>query len=307
MNTQARLGAFVLIAIALFAMFSSKIGGFQWGEPEGSSVDVLFTDASGISVQTPVLMAGVQIGDVASIRLKDNRALVTMHIQSGIHLPASTRAHIAGGGLVGEKYVALHARAGDKQPLTESIIPSSSGGSFRDMISRASGLTDDASRFFSKAERITDKLGAIIEENRADIHSAAHGMAQLIKENRPDIRSTTHSLSGMIRDNRKHVDKLMRTLPKAADAGQAFFTEGAATMHDLHETIIDNRENLYRTLFELRLAAENLEKFSDDIRRNPWKVMKEKPEVKMDKRARAWRMEEMLMTTGRMGLAPAAR
>jgi len=307
MNARARLGAFVLIAIALFALFSSKIGGFQWTEPEGSNIDVIFSDASGISVQTPVLMAGVQVGEVASIGLKNNQALVTLRIQSGIKLPASTRAHIAGGGLVGEKYIALHATAGDKQPLTQAVIPSSSGGNFRDMISRAASLTDDASRFFSKAERITDKLSAIIDENRGDLHAATHGMAQLIEENRPDIRSATHHLSGMIRDNRKHVDKLMRTLPKAADAGQTFFSEGAATMRDLHEMILDNRENLYRSLFELRLTAENLEAFSDDIRRNPWKMLKEKPEVKVDRRARQRRMEEMLMTTGRMGLAPAAK
>ncbi len=307
MNPQARLGAFVLIAIALFALFSSKIGGFQWSSPEGSSIDVLFSDAAGISVQTPVLMAGVQIGEVAAISLKNNQALVSLRIQPGINLPASTRAHIAGGGLVGEKYIALHATAGDKRPLTRAVIPSSSGGNFRDMISRAAGLTDDASRFFGKAERITDKLSDIIDANRTDIRSTTHGLARLIEENRPDIRSTTHNLSGMVRDNRKRVDKLMRTLPKTADAGRNFFTEGAATMRDLHEVIIDNRENLYRTLFELRIAAENLEAFSDDIRRNPWKILKEKPEVKADKRARARRMEEMLMTTGRMGLAPAAK
>ena len=305
MNAQARLGAFLLIALVTLALFSSKIGGFQWTEPEGSSIDVIFTDASGIAIQTPVLMAGVQVGDVASIGLKGNQALVKLHIQPDIHLPASTRAHIAGGGLVGEKYIALSAIAGDKQPLTTAIIPSSSGGNFRDMISRAAGLTDDASRFFNKAERITDTLGAIIAENRDDIHTTTHGMAQLIEENRPDIHSATHDISGIIKDNRKQVDKLMRTLPKAAGASQIFFTEGASAMHDLRELVVDNRENLYRTLFELRIASENLEAFSDDVRRNPWKLMRKKPEIKADKRARQRRMEEMLMTTGRMGLVPA--
>jgi len=305
MNAQARLGAFVLVAIALFALFSSKIGGFQWGELEGSSIDIVFADASGIAIQTPVLMAGVQVGNVAAIRLQNNQALVTLHIQSGIHLPASTRAHIAGGGLVGEKYIALRATAGDKQPLSASTIPSSSGGDFRDMISRASGLTGEVSRFFSKAERITDALGVIVDDNRADIRATIHGMAGLIEENRPELRRATHDFSGLLNENRKHVKQLMQSLPKAADAGEVFFREGGAAMHDLHQLLVENRENLYRTLFELRLTAENLEAFSDDIRRNPWKMLKEKPEIKADKRARQRRMEEMLMTTGRMGLAPA--
>ncbi len=304
MNTQARLGTFVLIAIALFALFSSKIGGFQWTKPEGSNMQVMFADASGISIKTPVLMAGVHVGHVISIELKDSQALVTVLIQPQIQLPASTRAHIAGGGLVGEKYIALRATPGDNNPLAGSVIPSTSGGDFRDMISRAATLTDDASRFFSKAERITDHVGAIIKENRADIRATTNGMAQLIKENRPDIRSATHDMSGMLKDNRNRVDHLMQTLPKAASSAQVFFSEGSAAMHELRELIIDNRENLYRTLFELRLASENLAAFSDDIRRNPWKILKEKPEIKADKRARQRRMEEMLMTTGRMGLAP---
>ena len=75
----------------------------------------------------------------------------------------------------------------------------------------------------------------------------------------------------------------------------------------MNAAILDNRENLYRTLFELRKASESLEIFADDIRRNPWKLMKEKPEIKADRRARQEEMEEMLMTTGRMGIAPARK
>jgi len=103
MNAQTRLGAFVLIALLTLALFSSKIGGFQWGDAEGSHINAVFNDASGLSVQTPVLMAGVHVGAVASISLKNNQALVGLLIKPGIELPASTRAHIAGGGLVGEK------------------------------------------------------------------------------------------------------------------------------------------------------------------------------------------------------------
>jgi len=294
----------VLAALVLLALFSSKIGGFQWGDSGGTTVEVLFSDASGIAVQTPVLMAGVQVGEVQSIGLKDNQALVTLHLQPDIRLPASTRADIAGGGLVGEKYIALHAIAGDREPLHGKTIPSSSGGNFRDMINRAASLTDEAGRFFNKAEQITDKIGAIIDENRDDIRAASSGIATLVAENRPDLRSATRDFSGMMRENRKQLKQLMRTLPDSVEASGRFFNEGTAAMHDLRELIIDNRENLYRTLFELRLTAENLEAFSDDIHRNPWKLMKEKPEVRLNRRERQRRMEEMLMTTGRMGLAP---
>jgi len=302
MNSQTRLGAFVLIALITLALFSSKIGGFQWGEAEGTRINATFSDASGIDVQTPVFMAGVQVGAVESISLEDNQARVSLLIQPGIQLPASTRAHIAGGGLVGEKYIALRARAGDKTPLAGANIPVSAGGDLRDMISRASSLTDDANEFFNKAEKITDSINAMLDENSADIQAATHGLAQIIEENRPDIRTTTHELAGAVKENRQQMQRLMKTLPKTAKAGETFFKEGAVAMRDLHVLMMDNRENLYRTLYELRLASEHIEVFSDDIRRNPWKLMKKKPEIKADKRERQRRMEEMLMTTGRMGL-----
>ncbi|MDQ6999098.1 MAG: MlaD family protein [Mariprofundus sp.] len=302
MNLQTRLGAFVLIALITLALFSSKIGGFQWGEAEGTSINATFSDASGIDVQTPVFMAGVQVGAVESIILDNNQALVNLLIQPGIQLPASTRAHIAGGGLVGEKYISLRATAGDKKPLAGASIPVSDGGDLRDMISRASSLTEDANAFFNKAEKITDSINVMLDENRADIQTATHGLAQLVEENRPDIRSATHELAGAVKENRKQIKQLMNTLPKTAKAGETFFKEGTVAMRDLHMLMMDNRENLYRTLYELRLASEHIEAFSDDIRRNPWKLMKKKPEIKADKRDRQRRMEEMLMTTGRMGL-----
>jgi len=302
MNAQTRLGAFVLNALITLALFSSKIGGFQWGDQEGTRINAIFSDASGIAVQTPVFMAGVQVGAVASITLEDNQALVSLLIQPAIQLPASTRAHIGGGGLVGEKYIALRARAGDKTPLAGPNIPVSSGGDLRDMISRASSLTEDANEFFNKAEKITDSINAMLDENRPDIQAATHGLAQLVEENRPDIRSATHNLAGAVKENRQQMQRLMKTLPKTAKAGEEFFKQGTVAMQDLHVLMMDNRENLYRTLYALRLASENLEAFSDNIRRNPWKLMKKKPEIKADHRDRQRRMEEMLMTTGRMGL-----
>jgi len=302
MNAQTRLGAFVLIALITLALFSSRIGGFQWSEQEGTRINAIFSDASGISVQTPVLMAGVQIGTVESISLKNNQAQVTLLVPMDIRLPASTRAHIAGGGLVGEKYISLRARAGDKTPLTTPNIPVSAGSDLRDMLSRASSLTEDANDFFNKAEKFTDSINAILDENRQDIRATTHGFAALVEENRSDIHSTTKDLSRMMKESRKDIHQLMQELPKTAKSADKFFDAGAVAMHDMHLLMMDNRENLYRTLYELRLASENLEAFSDDIRRNPWKLMKKKAEVKIDRQEKQRRMEEMLMMTGRMGL-----
>jgi len=287
MNAQARLGAFVLIALIVLTILSSRIGRFQWLEQQGTMIETVLQDAAGIAVQSPVLMAGVKVGVVHAIDLENHQALVHMLILPAIKLPASTKAHIAGGGLVGEKYITLSATVGDKQLLTNKRIPSERQASLETLLNDASSVTDELHSITSKANHITDVIGDILDENKENIRNASQGLGDTGKE-----------LSSLLKKHRKDLDQLLKNLPDAAKSGEDFFTESNLAMKDFRELIIDNRENLYRMLFELRKTSENLEAFSDDIRRNPWKLMSEKPEIKASRRAKQDKMEEMLLTTG---------
>ena len=287
MNAQARLGAFVLIALIVLALLSSRVGRFQWLEQQGTMIETVLQDAAGIATQSPVLMAGVKVGVVQAIDLEDHQALVHMLILPGIKLPASTEAHIAGGGLVGEKYIALSASVGDKQPLKNKRIPSERQAGLESLLNDAASVTDELHEITNKANYIADIVSAILDENRQDIRNTTQGLGDTGKE-----------LSSLLKKHRKDLDQLLKALPTTAQASEDFFTESTHAMKDFREMIIDNRENLYRTLFELRKASENLDAFSDDIRRNPWKLMNEKPEIKASHRAQQDNMEEMLLTTG---------
>jgi len=287
MNAQARLGAFVLIALIVLGLLSSRIGRFQWFEQQGTMIETVLQDAAGIATQSPVLMAGVKVGVVYAIDLEDHQALVHMLILPNIKLPASTEAHIAGGGLVGEKYIALSATVGDKQPLKNKRIPSERQAGLESLLNDAASVTDELHKITNKANHIADVVSAMLDENRQDIHHAAQGFGDTGKE-----------LSGLLKKHRKDLDQLLKSLPTAAQAGENFFTESTLAMKDFRELLIDNRENLYRTLFELRKASENLSAFSDDIRRNPWKLMSEKPEIKPSRHVQQDKIEEILLTTG---------
>ncbi|EAU54770.1 MlaD family protein [Mariprofundus ferrooxydans] len=302
MNPHARLGAFVLVALILLAFATGKIGDIVWPSHQGHIVEAEFDDLLGLDVQSPVRMAGVKIGVVQQILLKNNRALVRIALNPGVTLPGSTRATIIGRGLVGEKNLALTAKAGDKTILPEgAIIPSDPAGDINTFIAKASGITDDVraltqSLTGSKSSKGHESFLQLV----ANINTAAQEITMMVKENRTQVREITTSLQRIMQ-------KLETELPQTTRAGRQFFEEGKKASENLNASLLDNRENIYRTLFELRQASENLAAFSDDVRRNPWKLMKEKPEVKPDRRARQRRMEEMLMTTGSMGLEPVGK
>jgi len=299
MNPHARLGAFVLATLLLLAFATGKVGDIAWPKQDDNIVEAEFDDILGLDIQSPVRMAGVKVGVVQEIDLRGGRAVVKIALNSGVVLPASTRASIIGRGLVGEKNLGLTATPGDKEILADgAIIPSDPAGDINTFIAKASGITDDIklltqSLTGSRSSKGRESFQQVI----ANINSAAQELNLMVKENRVQIKEVTTSLQRLMH-------KLEKDLPQTTRASRKFFEEGAKASETLNATLVDNRENLYRTLFELRKTSENLETFSDDIRRNPWKLMSEKPEVKASKRARQEKMEEMLMTTGRMGIAP---
>ena len=302
MNPQARLGAFVLLALILLGFATQKIGDISLFKQDSHLVEAEFNDLMGLDVQAPVRMAGVKVGVVQAISLRNNKALVTIALNPDVRLPASTRASIIGRGLVGEKNLALSAKPGDTRWLPDgAVIPSDPTGDFNTFIATASGITDDikaltASLSGGKNGKNRESFQQLI----ANINTAAQELALMVKENRSQVREVTASLQRIMQ-------KMEKELPRTTRAGREFFEEGKEVSEHVNATLVDNRENLYRTLFELRKASENLEAFSDDIRRNPWKLMKEKPEVKASKRAEQKKMEEYLLSTGRMGLAPARK
>jgi len=297
MNAQARLGAFVLIGVLVLGLLSAKIGRIHIFGNDGTIVEAIFNDVSGLEEQTPVRLAGVRIGNVASITLENNRALVRIHLKPGITLPASTRASLAGGGLMGGKFIALDASLNDKKILPPGKrIPTVPSGDLDMLITKAGSIADDIHQLTTTGKRAINTLATMLDENRSGLHKAIHNLSDVSE-------AIKKKMPGTLAD----VRHTFKRLGKAANTSEGFFHEGKKTLHDFDGLLVGNRENLYRMIFEFRKTAENLDALSDDLRRNPWKLMIKQKEVPPSPRARQKKMEEMMLSTGQMGLAPARR
>ena len=297
MNAQARLGVFVLIGLLVLSLLSIRIGRIHMFSSGGTSVEAVFDDAAGLEEQTPVRMAGVKIGSVASITLEGNRALVGMRLKPDIVLPASTTASLVSGGLVGERFVALSANPNDTTPLSPGKrIPTVPHAGLHMLVAKAGSMADDIHQLTTVSKHAITTLAAVLDENRHDFRNTIRNLGDV-------STSMKKKLPGTLAD----VQHAFKRLPRAVDASEGFFNEGKKSFHDLDGLLVGNRENIYRMIFEFRKAAENLEALSDDLRRNPWKLMNKQKEVPASKRARAEKMEEMMLSTGQMGLAPARR
>ncbi|MDX8391249.1 MAG: MlaD family protein [Mariprofundaceae bacterium] len=313
MNAQARLGAFVLVALLAVGVLSAKIGRMDFTDNDGVFVESLFDDVAGLEEQTSVRMAGVRVGSVESIHLEDNRALVRMRLVANVVLPASTRARLVSGGLVGEKFLSLRANPGDNKPLPAGTrIPSTSAGGLSGFIVQAERIAKDVHVLTSESKTVINQLSLILGENRTPLQNTLQNMqtaSQAAKDKLPPTLDSLHQASTdvaeIINKRKQDLHRSLQQLPKTIQAGEDFFASGKQTFDAANNLLAGNRENIYRMIFEMRKAAENLEALSDDLRRNPWKLLNKTREVPASPRARQEKMEELMLSTGRMGLAPA--
>ena len=106
-GAEIKVGIFVLIALLLLGYLSLKLGEETISPKKGYELRALFDDVSGLVKGARVEMAGVEIGRVKEIRLKDSKAEVLMNIYSGVKIHRDATAMVRTKGALGDKYVQI--------------------------------------------------------------------------------------------------------------------------------------------------------------------------------------------------------
>lgn len=106
-STEAKVGLFVLAGLIVLAYMSFKVGQVGFGLKKGYPISVVFDNVAGLKKDASVQMAGVEIGRVEGIGLKDGRAVVTLRIQPDVELEKDVVAAIKTHGILGDKYIEI--------------------------------------------------------------------------------------------------------------------------------------------------------------------------------------------------------
>jgi phospholipid/cholesterol/gamma-HCH transport system substrate-binding protein len=115
------VGIFMIVGLLCLTYLALTLGHLGWG---GSryEVNASFPTVSGLKNKAAVTMAGVNIGEVRKIQLKDGRASVTLSINKDIRLEDDSIASIKTMGIIGDKYVAITPGAADEYIKPGGII-----------------------------------------------------------------------------------------------------------------------------------------------------------------------------------------
>lgn len=106
-STEAKVGLFVLVALIILGYMSFRVGQYGFGLKKGYTVEAVFDNVAGLNRDADVMIAGVTVGKVESIGLRDGRAQVTLRIESNVRLEKDVIASIKTHGILGDKYVEI--------------------------------------------------------------------------------------------------------------------------------------------------------------------------------------------------------
>ena len=109
MKKETAVGIFVIMGLLAVVYMSVKLGNVQLFSDKYYLVNANFTDISGLKVNAPVQMFGVEVGFVSEIKLDQDKgvASISMMLLKQVKLTDDAIAAIKTNGLIGDKYVKI--------------------------------------------------------------------------------------------------------------------------------------------------------------------------------------------------------
>lgn len=112
---ETQVGLFVLVGFLAIAYMSVKLGNVRLFGENDYAITATFNDVTGLKVNAPVQMYGVEMGFVEKIGmdLENGMSVVTMRIRKDVKLTDDTIASVKTSGLIGDKYIKLSRGGGE--------------------------------------------------------------------------------------------------------------------------------------------------------------------------------------------------
>jgi len=113
-GVETAVGLFLVVGILCLGYLSIRLGRLELVGGDDVPVTAEFSTVSGLKQGANVEIAGVEIGKVDSIDIRDYKAVVRMRVRRGLRLQEDTIASVRTRGLIGDKFINLSPGASDR-------------------------------------------------------------------------------------------------------------------------------------------------------------------------------------------------
>jgi phospholipid/cholesterol/gamma-HCH transport system substrate-binding protein len=293
MANAAKVGLLVIVFVALLVGGYTVLGRTIWS-PKRDLYFADFPDATGVTVGTPVQMAGVTVGSVTELKLAGpNRARLTFSIESGTRLPTGTVAEISPSLIgIGNSPVALaapEAPAGTLEPGTvllgrrkgplEDIVPNTEETvaeltktitAIRELLEdpkfkrRTDALLASSEKTIKNFGELADSTNSVLVRNRAQIDRALAATANAVG----DVRRVTYRVAELLERGKitRDTEAIVQNLKDITAKTEKL----VASLDDLvnDPELRGNADQIAQSAAEIARTGESIAKNTDAITKN---------------------------------------
>ena len=113
-DLELAVGLFIIAGIVCLGYLSIKLGKMEFVGERGYEIYGIFPNVGGLKVGSSVEIAGVNVGRVKSISLKNYQANVVLHLPKALRIQEDAIMSIKTKGLIGEKYIEITPGGSEK-------------------------------------------------------------------------------------------------------------------------------------------------------------------------------------------------
>jgi phospholipid/cholesterol/gamma-HCH transport system substrate-binding protein len=309
-NTEAKVGTFVIVCLILLGVTVYYVGNEQWGS-HVTPYRTYLRYAGGVGPGSEVLFGGIEAGRVKAVRAwseDPTRIEVLLELKEGTPVNQKSVAKLGSVSLMSSPSISITTGAQYATRLKPGeAIPSQETVSLDDMTRKLSGIADSAATLITQVQSelkgISERAQTLLANlndvtgpaNRQQIAEILQQVNSLVATQSPKIDRITDQVT-LISQDTDSVIKKIGPLVDHADATvanvnstidqlrdpikqdlaqlQSTMEQAKSLITSLQIVVRSNDDNIHETIENLRGATENLDQLTDQVKQRPWSLVR---------------------------------
>src|SRR5580704_2619602 len=310
MNTEAKVGTFVIACLILLGVTVYYVGNEQWGR-HSTPYKTYLKYAGGVAPGTEVLFGGITAGRVTGVRTwsqDPTRIEILLEVKEGTPVNQKSVAKLGSVSLMSSPAISITTGAQNAQRLTAGqVIASQETVSIDEMTQKLSGIADSAQVLITQtqgelkgisgqAQMLLTNLNEVTgTTNRRQVAEILQQVNSMVAQQSPKIDRITdqvllvsHNANSVIQKIGplvEHTDTAVANVnstidqlrdPIREDLAQLKTTmeQAKSLMSSVQAVVRGNDDNIHETIENLRVVTENLDQLTDQVKQRPWSLVR---------------------------------
>jgi len=310
MNTEAKVGTFVIVSSILLGVTVYYVGNEQWGH-HLTPYKTYLRYAGGMAPGSEVLFGGISVGRVTTVRSWSHdptRIEILLDVKEGTPLNQKSVASLGAVSLMSSPVISITTGTEDAPRLKPGqAIASQESVSIDEMTRKLSGIADSAADLMTQVQGALKEINGPVQTllanlndatgptNRKQVADILQRVNTLVTQKSPKLDRITDQVllvsqdtdaaikkigplvdrtDGTVANVNSTLDQLRNPIREDLAQLQSTMEQAKSLIASLQTVVRANDDNIRDTIEHLNVATENLDQLTDEVRQRPWSLVR---------------------------------